>query len=362
VRDVVVTVGGDATGDDLRMLRSWLVREDELRGRVSLVSPPAEPGAMGLDPDTLMVTLGPGAATGAFAGLLMAWLRSRSMHLSVKATRTPSQARIDVVVRRVGRLDPAIVRQHVEELSRVVSGMFGARHEPAGVIVAPRPAGSGDEAAGQEPGAGLSASTTPAARTAVRLGFAVDVANYSARTASAQTQVQQRLTDLVREVLSDVNLDVGDTDYHGRGDGMVVFLPSAVEIHRVVPHLIHGMDRWLGFDNARSTDRLRLRMALTVGPLGPAAIGYSGHTIIECARLVDSQVIREALAHHDQSDLAVLVSDGLYAFATSAGHPSFESGSFQRVVAQAKDFHAHAWLWVAPGPRLAALTGIDDLG
>lgn len=63
--------------DDLRLLANWLRDEDELRGRVTLVDRPAEPGHMGAVADILEVAVGSGGAATALVTSLFSWLHHR---------------------------------------------------------------------------------------------------------------------------------------------------------------------------------------------------------------------------------------------------------------------------------------------
>jgi hypothetical protein len=188
----------------------------------------------------------------------------------------------------------------------------------------------------------------PASSSAVRLGFAIDVVGYSSRSASMKEAVQDRVATIVREALADVSIDLGDTDRQGTGDGINVFLSERLDVYRTVPLLVRAMSDWLARSNQIDPDRLRLRMALGFGPAGIAALGFGGDTIVECARLVDSRPVRQAIAHRLDTDLAVIVSDRLWAFLRDSDHPAMAGVQATRVTVRVKNFRARAWLWAAP--------------
>ncbi|WP_329282043.1 CATRA conflict system CASPASE/TPR repeat-associated protein [Streptomyces sp. NBC_01451] len=181
-----------------------------------------------------------------------------------------------------------------------------------------------------------------------RLGFAVDAEGYSGRTSPQQDDVQDRLARLVREVLAGVGLALEDTDHQGTGDGMNVFLPPGVELHRALPPIIRSWKDHLAADNGRFRDRLRLRLATVVGPAGVAALGYSGATIVEVSRMLNSDVLRGALRENPRADYTALVSDQLYQYVVGEGHPGLDAKQFQRVLVETKEYSKHAWLWI-PG-------------
>jgi hypothetical protein len=203
---------------------------------------------------------------------------------------------------------------------------------------APRPAPTPREPA--------TPSETPG-RIELRLGFAVDVVGYSARSSPDKESVQERLAALARAVLGELNLDLNETDRQDTGDGMNVFLPATVELHRALPVLIRAWQQRLALDNQRYQDRIRLRMALDVGPVGLTALGFGGKTIITVSRLLHSDTLRRALHEHTNADLAVLVSDQLYQHVVGEGYPGLDATQFQRHLIVVKEYEGHAWLWAA---------------
>jgi hypothetical protein len=208
----------------------------------------------------------------------------------------------------------------------------------ARLIQAVRPPGATPIASGGDP-------HPKPARIEIRMGFAVDIVCYSARPAPEKEAAQQRLARLAGEVLGDLNLSSAETAQQSTGDGMNVFLPVAVEVHRALPILLNSWRDRLALDNQRFRDRLRLRMAAVVGPIGPSELGFSGGTIVELSRLLDSDVLRKEITDHPAIDLAALVSDQLYAYVVGEGYPGLDPAQFRRHLVQVKRYSAHAWLW-----------------
>src|SRR5215813_8465127 len=75
--EVTITALGEGPAE-LRSLREWLVREEELRGRVTLIEPAPRPGTLGSVVESLLVMLGPGGTATALASVLITWIRHRS--------------------------------------------------------------------------------------------------------------------------------------------------------------------------------------------------------------------------------------------------------------------------------------------
>lgn len=184
----------------------------------------------------------------------------------------------------------------------------------------------------------------------MRMGFVVDVADYSQRTEPGQCAVQQRLAALLSDVMRDIGTTLGQCYTQGTGDGMNVFLPLATDISRALPVLLTATASRLVRDNRQHADRIKLRMATDFGPVRPAAAGFSGNTIISFGRLVDSAPIRQAVSGQSAADLAVLVSDWLFAAVVSQGYAGLDPARFTRVQAVVRNFQADAWLWTSdPG-------------
>lgn len=194
-------------------------------------------------------------------------------------------------------------------------------------------------------------------RVEQRLGFGVDVVDYSSRTTPQQAVVQQRLAGIAELVLQGVGLRLHDTDRQDAGDGMMVVLPPGLELHTVLPGLLHGWHTHVVADNgAHPDDRIRLRLSVAAGPFAHSAIGFTGATIIETGRLLDSQALRRAVVEHSGADLVALVSDRLHADVVGEGYPGLDAGQFEPLLVEVKSYRKQAWLW-AGGPAAATSPG-----
>jgi class 3 adenylate cyclase len=179
------------------------------------------------------------------------------------------------------------------------------------------------------------------------MGFSVDVVGYSARSSPAKLAVQTRLVALLGTVLHVMDLVADDVDLQSTGDGVNLFLPVDVELHHALPLLISAWDDCLAVDNQHSSDELRIRMAVVVGPVCVSPLGFGGNTIVEANRLLDSTVLRRAIRKSPQSELAVLVSDQLYRYVIGEGYPGLDPTTFQRRPLTLDGRHTHAWLWTS---------------
>jgi hypothetical protein len=181
----------------------------------------------------------------------------------------------------------------------------------------------------------------------LRLGFVLDVAGYGARSAPAQNEVQRRLPPLVAGTLAACGLDLDHVDHEWTGDGINAVMPADMDPTVVLPLLIRSLAANVGVDNARSFDRVLLRMAVGVGLVEQSAAGFGGPMIVDTNRLVGSGPLRAALAANPSADLAVAISDQVYATVIRPGYPGIPGSQFTRVNVVEKEFTGPAWIWVS---------------
>jgi Protein kinase domain len=199
----------------------------------------------------------------------------------------------------------------------------------------------------------------------LRIAFVLDVAGYGARTVPHQQEVQRRLRRLVDATLGGcgLKLDPEIVDHQWTGDGINAVLPADIDPTVTLPLLIRSLASALGADNAQSTDRIRLRMAVSAGLIRRSVAGFSGQLIMDISRLVDSSALREALAAAPAADLAVAISDHVYGMVVQPGYAGIPDGQFTRMSVVAKEFSAAAWLWLSARqwsePAYLPLTSAD---
>jgi hypothetical protein len=212
-------------------------------------------------------------------------------------------------------------------------------------------------------GLGAAARGRPGLR--LRMAFVLDVVGYGVRTVPQQQEVQRRLRALVDATLDecDLKLDPEIVDYQWTGDGVNAVLPADLDPTAALPVLIRSLAAALGADNARSADRIRIRMAVSVGLIERGATGFTGQLIVDINRLVDSAPLRAALAESPAADLAVAISDHVYVMMIRPGYPGIPRGQLTRVNVVAKEFSGPAWLWLSARqwshPAYLPLTSAD---
>jgi class 3 adenylate cyclase len=175
------------------------------------------------------------------------------------------------------------------------------------------------------------------AQRLLRIGFIVDVVGYSQRSARLRDSAQRRVSELTEAVLHHLAVDVGEVDRQGTGDGVLAFLPEERDVAGTTSSLLAAWRDFLRADNELYADRIRLRMAVTIGLVVPGPLGFSGSPAIALSRMVGSDVLRDA---SDNADLVVLLSDALHTFVVDAADPGCTRHSVE-----VKGFRADVWLW-----------------
>lgn len=184
---------------------------------------------------------------------------------------------------------------------------------------------------------------------ALRVGIAVDVVGYTKRTAPAQDHVQERMVELLHRLLDEIEVDLERAEHEWTGDGALIYLPHQVDLSRAIGALIEVTDMLLRADNQVFDDRIRLRMAIAAGLMGPAPTGYSGPLAVVLSRMLDAPPLRQVVADLPEADLAVLLSDYLYSHVLELGYNSLPLSTFQQVEVDLSGFKGAAWLWT-PAP------------
>jgi Protein kinase domain len=203
----------------------------------------------------------------------------------------------------------------------------------------------GVSAAPWSQGQGQSARRPP--RRQLRMGFVLDVADFGARPAPLRSDVQRRLPLLVSAMLGACGIGLGAVEHEWTGDGINVVLPADIDPTVVLPALLRSLAALLSEDNARSVNRMRLRMSVGIGLIEHSRAGFGGPMIIEMSRLVTSAPLRAALGAYPDAHLAVAISDQVHSAIIRPGYPGIPTSQFTLVEVAEKEFRAPAWIWIS---------------
>ena len=133
--------------------------------------------------------------------------------------------------------------------------------------------------------------------------------------------------------------------FEDRGDGLLIVVPPEVPTARVMQRLNQELPGRLGQHNHIYSDslRIRLRVAVNVGPVIGDALGMSGSAIIRTARMVDAAPLKRAMAANSVN-LGIIVSPFVYE--TAIGHVSgaARGSQYKAVEIAEKETRATAWI------------------
>ncbi|GAA3846939.1 hypothetical protein GCM10022226_83220 [Sphaerisporangium flaviroseum] len=124
--DIHLAVTAGDSADQLRDLRSWLIEEPELRGRVRMLERPASEGALGPIADGLQIAFGAGGAAATLASVVVAWLGNRGGEVTVKIKRGEAEAEVEVTAKGVKSLDMAETRALISHMAGLLGDPEGA--------------------------------------------------------------------------------------------------------------------------------------------------------------------------------------------------------------------------------------------
>lgn len=123
-----------------------------------------------------------------------------------------------------------------------------------------------------------------------------DVVGYSSpiRSHWDRTQIREQLDRVLRNRFGSDH----DVWYEGRGDGMLIVLPANVPFWLVTQAFENSIAHELRKYNAETHNsaRLSLRAAVDMGEVEMDAMGYNGNCMIRAGRMVESKVLKGAMA------------------------------------------------------------------
>jgi hypothetical protein len=176
----------------------------------------------------------------------------------------------------------------------------------------------------------------------------MDAKSYSSRSEVDHQELQRGIVAVADSAARAVGLHRESWDRQAGGDSEFAVLPTTESEVVVVDQYVRALNAELFRYNRRlrMEARLRLRVAVHFGPMSRAALGHAGQAPIAVARLVDSAVLRAALAEAEEANLALLLSERVYVDTVESQVTSWRPGQFRQVRVNQKEFDEDAWLWV----------------
>lgn len=184
-----------------------------------------------------------------------------------------------------------------------------------------------------------------------RCVIGIDIEKYSlGRTAHQQDITQRSLDEILRSSAQAAGLDRDVWVRQAGGDGELAVLPPDADLSAVIGRFVRDIDDRLAEHNRihGSGTQLRTRMAIHLGLLKESALGFAGEALIVVSRLLNSKVLKDALAAAPGADLALLLSAPAYEIVEADAH-GLRRRLFRTVDVEdtVKGFRATAFLHVA---------------
>jgi hypothetical protein len=129
-----------------------------------------------------------------------------------------------------------------------------------------------------------------------------------------------------------------------RGDGHLIVVPPAVATARIIERLHRELPSELRMHNHTYGEpaRIRLRVAINVGPVTGDAFGMEGDAINRTARLIEAPALKEAMASTGAS-LGIIASTFVYDTAIKDEELASVC-EYTMVDVKVKEYHDSAWL------------------
>jgi hypothetical protein len=133
-----------------------------------------------------------------------------------------------------------------------------------------------------------------------------------------------------------------------RGDGLLIVAPPQIPTARIMGRLHRELPGKLRQHNRTYAEpaRIRMRVAVNVGPVMTDSLGMSGEAIIRTARLVEAPALKVAMASTAAS-LGLIVSPFVYETAIRHSDEFIDLAEYAKVEVALKEFRSAAWMRLA---------------
>lgn len=197
----------------------------------------------------------------------------------------------------------------------------------------------------------------PVARTILLF----DIERFSRRDDVLQSVLRRALHRVAEDTLATAGVESAQQYREDRGDGLIVLISPEIPKPALLRALLQDTPELLHVHN-RGADRsaqIRLRMVLAAGevaadPQPGTAGGLVGHDLNRAFRLLDSDVLRTALADRPQQECVLAVDAAIHDGVVRHGHRGVRTERFHHVQISAKDGALPAWVYGASAPGDAA--------
>jgi hypothetical protein len=191
----------------------------------------------------------------------------------------------------------------------------------------------------------------------------LDIERFSKRDDVEQAFLRRGLHNVVEDILADAGVEPNLQYREDRGDGLIILISADIPKTALLRALLTtAADSLRGYNRvAASSAQMRLRTVLASGevardPREGTVGGLVGHDLNQACRLLDADVLREALEQR-ATDCVLCVSTPVYEGVVRHGHRGLRPEEFHRVDVSVKTDHLEAWLHGPLPQGTSAATG-----
>jgi hypothetical protein len=175
-----------------------------------------------------------------------------------------------------------------------------------------------------------------------------DVASFATpiRTDEDRLVVRDTQFDAVRSAFAEGGLGgLDQCHWEDRGDGLMIIVPPSVPTRTVLESVAPRLALSLQRHNRRSAEavRIKLRLAVHVGPVTSDHIGVSGEAIIHTARILEADAFKRGLAASDAC-LGVVTSSFVFDSFVRHSVDALSAHEYREISSRVKESTITAWM------------------
>lgn len=181
-----------------------------------------------------------------------------------------------------------------------------------------------------------------------RLVVCADTCGSGQMNMAAKRQTRAGMYEAFAKAFASVGVNPGEVHQEDRGDGILAALAPGVPSSLMVGGWLGTLYESLREHNTVSATRLRMRVAMHMGPVADDGKGLVGKAVDVTCRLCDSDAAKGTIARANGCDLLHVVSDWLYVNVVAEGGRYIEPDHYRRLRVGNKETDELAWFRV-PG-------------
>lgn len=180
----------------------------------------------------------------------------------------------------------------------------------------------------------------------------VDIEKFGTRNNADQSWLRARMYEMVEKAIEAAGLDWSRCEREDRGDAVILLIPADEAKQDISDGFVRQLNTELIRYAARTTGtvKMRVRLALHFGEVGHDANGWVGGDLNTCCRLVDLPELKLTLQKHQETNLALVVSNQWYDAVVRHNPGLVDHLKYRRISFVAKELRDIAWIHVPESP------------